>query len=126
MTVSNTTNRGEWRDMLKAVPAKNSAAQVVKDTKEAVSVSVKNKKPSYMFPPISWFVPYKPLITIELDAIGSKLWHCCDGKTSVEDICDIFSQNYGLSFHEAKTAVTDYLRKLIQRGILAIILQEKQ
>ena len=114
----------EWRSMLAATPVRNEAAKVVKDEQETVSVSVRNKKPGYRIPPISWFVPYKPVITIELDGPGAKLWHCCDGNHTVEQICDIFSRDYKLTFHEAKTAVTDYLSKLIQRGVLAIILQE--
>ncbi len=116
----------EWRAMLKAVPVKNTAAKVVGESDKAVSVQVKNKKPGYRIPPISWFVPYKPTITIELDELGSRLWRCCDGEHDVEQICDAFSEEYGLSFHEAKTAVTDYLGKLIQRGVLAITMQEQR
>ena len=116
----------EWRSMLAAIPVRNEAATVVKDEEDAVSVSVRNKKPGYRVPPISWFVPYKPVITIELDGLGAKLWHCCDGEHTVEQICDIFSKEYGLTFHEAKTAVTDYLKRLIQRGVLAIILDDQE
>ena len=112
----------EWRSMLAATPVRNEAATVEKDTEDAVSVSVRNKKPGYRSPPISWFVPYKPVITIELDGLGSKLWHLCDGEHTVEQICDIFSKEYNLTFHEAKTAVTDYLKRLIQRGVLAIMM----
>lgn len=115
----------EWRSMLKAVPVRNSAAKVLSESGESVSVQVKNKKPGYRIPPISWFVPYKPTITIELDELGTRLWRCCDGVRNVEAICDTFSTEYGLSFHEAKTAVTDYLGKLIQRGVLAITMQER-
>ena len=113
----------EWRSMLAATPVRNEAATVEKDEEEAVSVSVRNKKPGYRFPPISWIVPYKPVITIELDGPGARLWHLCDGDHTVEQICDAFSKEYGLTFHEAKTAVTDYLKKLIQRGVLAIMMQ---
>jgi len=116
----------EWRSMLKAVPVRNSAAKVLSESDASVSVQVKNRKPGYRIPPISWFVPYKPTITIELDELGTKLWHCCDGSRDVEAICDAFSEEYGLSFHEAKTAVTDYLGKLIQRGVLAITMQEQK
>ena len=112
----------EWRSMLAATPVRNEAATVVKDEADAVSVSVRNQKPGYRIPPISWFVPYKPVITIELDGPGARLWHLCDGDHTVEQICDIFSGEYGLTFHEAKTAVTDYLKKLIQRGVLAIMM----
>ena len=116
----------QWRSMLRAVPVRNSAAKVLEETEKAVSVQVKNRKPGYRIPPISWFVPYKPTITIELDELGTRLWHLCDGDRNVEQICDAFSDEYGLSFHEAKTAVTDYLGKLIQRGVLAITMQEQK
>ena len=122
MKATSAQQYAEWRSMLAATSVRNEAATVVKDEENAVSVSVRNKKPGYRVPPISWFVPYKPVITIELDGLGARLWHCCDGNHTVEQICDIFSREYGLTFHEAKTAVTDYLKKLIQRGVLAIVM----
>lgn len=124
MKARDVQGRTEWRSMLAATPVRNVAAKVEKASESEVSVSVRNKKPGYRVPPISWIVPYKPVITIELEGPGAKLWHCCDGNHTVEQICDIFSRDYKLTFHEAKTAVTDYLKKLIQRGVLAIILQE--
>lgn len=121
-----TNTRGDWKAMLWAVPIRNTAAEIVKDEAASVSVTVANRRPAYMIPPVTWFVPYKKRVTIELDGMGARLWHCCDGVATVENICDTFSKEYGLSFHEAKTAVTEYLGKLIQRGILAIILEGKQ
>lgn len=87
-----------------------------------MTVVVKTRKPNYIIPPISWFVPYRPEREITLDAIGSRLWRWCDGQRTVEDVIDLFKDAYDLSFHEARAAVVDYLRQLIQRGILAVMM----
>lgn len=113
----------DWRRMLAAVPTHNSAANV-QEHDDCVAVIIKNVRPGYMVPPISWFVPFKPQKVFRLDPIGTFLWKLCDGKRSVEDIIDCFKDEYDLTFHEAKTAVTDYLKKLVQRGVLAIIMKD--
>lgn len=116
-----TTQESNWRRMLAAVPEQNTAAQVSRHG-DCVTISIRNVKPSYMVPPISWFVPFKERKVITLDPLGTKLWQLCDGKRSVEDIIDIFRADYELTFHEAKTCVTDYLKQLVQRGALAVVL----
>ena len=59
-----------------------------------------------------------------LDGIGAGLWSKCDGTNTVEMLCDMFAREHGLSFHEARTAVTGYLGKLVQRGVLAMAVKE--
>lgn len=113
---------GDWRAMLAAHPVRNTAAAVREKGENTVTVVVKTRKPNYIIPPISWFVPYRPEREITLDAIGSRLWRWCDGQRTVEDVIDLFKDAYDLSFHEARAAVVDYLRQLIQRGILAVMM----
>ena len=57
---------------------------------------------------------------LELDRLGSRVWEFCDDRRTVEEIVDAFADRYGLTFHEARAAVTGYLKMLIQRGALAI------
>lgn len=109
--------------MLSAIPNHNTAAKVV-EKNGCVKVIIKNIRPAYLVPPISWFVPYKPQREITLDPLGTYLWKLCDGKKTVENLIDQFKDEYELTFHEAKTCVTDYLRKLVQRGILAVVLDQ--
>lgn len=116
--------RQDWRTMLRAKPIHNSAATVRQNDENQLIVVVKTQKPGYMFPPISWFVPYNPQREVILDGVGKQLWHWCDGQRSVENIIDLFKDCYQLSFHEAKTGVTDYFKKLVQRGVLAVIMEQ--
>lgn len=114
----------DWRAMLAACPVRNAAATVRENGENGVTVVVKTRKPNYIIPPISWLVPYHTEREISLDAIGSRIWRWCDGQRTVEDVIDLFQDSYAVSFHEARAAVVDYLRRLIQRGVLAVMLSE--
>ncbi len=125
MTKNLPQSTADWRPMLLAVPLRNTAVQVARDDGALVSLKVKNRKPGYLVPPISWMVPFKPYRTIELDALGTSLWRQCDGKRTVEDLCDWFAERHRLTFHEARSAVTGYLSQLVKRGILAIAMNDQ-
>ena len=115
--------KADWISMLKAVPVKNSAAEI-HETASGLSVRVFNRKNDSRFFLLRWIVPYNPYRTIQLDAIGAAIWHLCDGKRTIEELCDLFAKEYRLSFHEARSGLTDYLSKLIRSGVLAISLQD--
>lgn len=115
-----------WKQMLQAVMTHNLAADTQLNQEGRLVITVKNRKPAYMVPPISWFVHYSPTRQITLDKIGTDIWKWCDGKNTVEAIVDNFKDVHKLTFHEARASVVDYLKKLIQRGIVAVIIQEKK
>lgn len=108
--------------MLQAIPVKNAAAEIT-ETSSGISARIFNKKNDSRFFLLRWIVPYKPYRTIQLDSIGSYIWRLCDGKHTVENLCDIFAQDYKLTFHEARSGLTDYISKLIKSGVLAISIQ---
>lgn len=110
--------------MLSAKPVRNAAAATKETDENHLTVVVKTIKPGYMFPPISWFVPYNPQREVILDAVGTQLWRWCDGQHNVEEIIDLFKDKYQLSFHEAKTGVTEYFKRLVQRGVLAVVMDK--
>lgn len=109
-----------WGGMMKACPWRNESAVATDHGGETVSVRVKLRRPSFMKPPLSWIVPFRPERTLELDRLGTQVWRLCDGRRDVGKIADEFSARYGLTFHEARVAVTAYLKRLIQHGVLAI------
>jgi len=111
---------GTWRQMLEARPVRNSAAEVLSEEADTLSIEVKMKKPRPLFPPLSWFVRPKTTRTIRLDRLGSQVWELCDGERTVEEVVDEFARRYRLTFHEARASVTAYLRLLVQRGVLAM------
>jgi hypothetical protein len=112
--------------MLEANPIRNISAIVTANADDTVTVKVKRKRPKYLVPPLSWILIFRPYRTTDLDRLGSAVWKLCDGKTDVEAIVDGFAEQYDLTFHEARVSVTGYLKDLIQRGIMAIAIEEQK
>ena len=123
MSDSATNVRFDWRPMLRAKPVHNVAAEIRDRGDGIITVIVRNKKPAYQVPPISWFVPFNPKREFTLDPVGTQVWKWCDGENTVERIIELFMERYGLTFHEARTGVTDYLRTLMKRGVIAAIME---
>jgi hypothetical protein len=116
---------GSWKRMMSARPVHNVAARVAEEDDGAVAVYVKTVQPWYMIPPVSWIVPHRPERKMVLDNLGSQVWRWCDGDRTVEGIIDAFAEKYALTFHEARVAVTDYVKSLVKRGALAVAMSEK-
>ena len=108
-----------WKQMLAATPLRNTAARAIENGDE-LRIEVPTKKPRWFVPPISWVVPLRPTRTVRLDRVGATVWRQCDGERTVEELVGDFARQYNLTFHEARVAVTSYLRQLVQRGALAI------
>lgn len=116
---------GQWCVALRAKPVRNTAARVVEKSENSVTVYVKKQRPAWLVPPVSWIVPFRPERQVTLDRLGTEVWRFCDGKRTVEEIADIFGGRYRLTFHESRTAVSGYLKALVQRGVLAMVMQEE-
>ncbi len=113
-----------WRDMLEAIPVRNEAVGA-KESSQRVQLKIVKKRPRFLVPPLSWIISPRLHKTLELDRIGSEIFRLCDGCRRVEQIVDAFGQAHGLSFHEARAAVTDYLRILVQKGVLVMARVQK-
>ena len=124
MTQPSRKGQADWRSMLMARPLHNAKARVERDARGGLFVYVHAVRPRYLVPPISWVVPFRNERRVCLDRLGIRVWELCDGKRTVEDVIDAFVGNYGLTFHEARVAVTSYIRTLVQRGVLAVELRE--
>jgi len=105
--------------MLEAVPEKNLAVDYEKK-ENCIVITVHKKKPKWLFFPFSWLFRVKLKKKVMLDSIGTEIWQLCDGINTVEKIVTIISEKYELTFHESRVAVTEYLKMLIERGIVAI------
>jgi len=66
-------------------------------------------------------MPQRVERTLELDALGIDVLDRCDGKTAVRDIITALAEVHQLDSIEAEKAVTTFLRMLIQRGIVAMV-----
>lgn len=103
---------------------RNAAAGVAEAPAGGLGLSVATRRPRWLVPPLSWVVPLKPTRTLRLDPLGAQVWMLCDGERTVEAIVDEFARRHGLSFHEARVAVTGYLSQLVQRGALAMAMEQ--
>lgn len=107
--------------LLTAVPHANKAMEIKSRSDGGVLASVPMQRPRMLVPPFSWILPYSSHRRVELDALGASVLNMCDGKTTVESIIETFSVRHRLSFRESQLAVTQFLRQLVQRGIVAIV-----
>ncbi len=57
---------------------------------------------------------------VQLDALGTAVWHLVDGRRSVTQIIEKFSEIYKLHPREAEVSVTQFLRSLGQRGLIGM------
>ncbi len=102
---------------------RNVAAEAVSDAGGDLKIAVATRRPRWLVPPLSWLVPFKPQRTVRLDNLGGEVWRLCDGERTVEAIIVEFAARHGLTFHEARVAVTGYLSQLVQRGVLAVAIR---
>lgn len=114
-----------WRPMLEARPVRNAAAATTARDDDALSIAVRTRKPSWLVAPLSWIVPLRPTRAVHLDRLGTQVWRLCDGERTVEQVVDAFAERHSLTFHEARVAVTGYLSSLVQRGAMAIVMDDE-
>ena len=106
--------------LLASVPHVNAKAEV-KAVREGVIVSVPVRRPKWLIPPISWVLPWSGHRRVQLDGAGRAVLELCDGRRNVEEVIETFAQEHKLSFRESQLAVTQFLRELLQRGIVALV-----
>ena len=116
--------KASWRRMLQARPARNVATTIHRHDDRELRITVRKRKPAYLVPPLTWAIRPKLQRTIVLDPLGIEIWDLCDANRTVENIIDEFSDRHKLTFHEARVAVTEHLKTLVQRGALAVVEQE--
>ncbi len=117
------TPRVPWAGMLNSRPVRNDAAEV-NTTEKGLTITVDNKRPWFLFPPISWILRIPKKRSFALDDLGLSVWEWCDGETSVENIAERFAEKNELTFHEARVMVGSYLRLLSRRGAVVIVVTD--
>ena len=58
--------------------------------------------------------------TFEFDSLGREVYAACDGRTSVAELIRSFAARRRVSEPEAELSVTQYLRTLMTRGLVAM------
>ena len=57
---------------------------------------------------------------LQLDTLGSSVWDLLDGKRSVRQLIQIFTETHQLQPREAEVAVTQFIRELGRRGLIGL------
>jgi hypothetical protein len=109
-----------WATTMAARPHRNLHVGMSVQRDGSLVLDLERRKIAWLVPPISWVIRPRPRQEIQLDALGASVWQACDGQRTVAQVVDHFASTERLSFHEARVAVTQYLRSLIQKGALAI------
>jgi hypothetical protein len=119
-------NAGSPANFLQAVPHVNQAMETHYRSDGSMVVSIPIRRPRYLVPPLSWILPFSPYRRVELEPVGSGVLGLCDGRRTVEAIIEQFASENRLSFREGQLAVTQFLRQLMQRGVVAVVGKEKE
>ena len=106
---------------LAAVPMVNHAATRTATPTGGTLVEVPIPRPRFLVPPISWILPFSGHRRIELDKLGTAVLQLCDGRRSVERIIEKFAADHKLTFRESQLSVTQFLRMLTERGVIAVV-----
>lgn len=59
-------------------------------------------------------------IRVRLDEKGSYIWHLCDGKHSIKDICRKVDERYKEAIEPVGPRVTRFLTLLLQRNLIRL------
>lgn len=112
-------------NFLRAVPHVNQAMEMHHRSDGSTLVSVPISRPKFLVPPLSWILPFSRYRRVDLEPVGAGVLKMCDGRRTVEAIIEEFAAGHKLSFREAQLAITQFLRQLMQRGLIAIVGQDK-
>jgi hypothetical protein len=73
---------------------------------------------------VSRFFKLPPYRRVALDELGSFVIQRCDGEHTVRDIVDKFSEEFKLNKREAEISMTDFIKTLAGRHIIALVIDE--
>jgi len=114
--------RIDLEQLLDAIPTTNAAVRVERQG-DAVVLFVPIRRRFWMGPPFSWLLPFRKERGFALDALGAEVFSACDGERTLEQIIEGFAGRHRLRFHEARLAVTQFLRSLSERNLVAVVVR---
>jgi len=107
-------------DLLKAIPLRNSAAKF-EELSDGVLVTIPMARRWLFRAPLTWILKLNPNKRIQLDAMGAWVLSRCDGRSRIEDVIEQVMEHYKLSFQEARAAVLQFMKMLVERGVVAVV-----
>lgn len=104
----------------KPVSAKIEKREPLSDGGERVTVKLRSTGTQ------RWLLRAPEFVTrqYELDKVGVQVLAMCDGQKSVRYIVKKFAKEYRIDEHEAEKAVVTFLRTLIRKGLILIVVPD--
>ena len=109
--------------LLDAVPTLNQAVRAERRGASLI-LWIPIQRRWWMRGPLGWFLPFRREKGVELDALGQQVWEACDGQRRMEEIIEGFAHHHQLRFHEARLCVTQFVRSLLQRNLVVLVVPE--
>lgn len=110
-------------DLYRAVPTRNLDAST-RPAGDGLVVEVPLKKPAGVWRILSLFVSMPSRHRMFVDKLGAALLDECDGNKNVRDIITGFAEQHRLSFLESRELIMIYLKKLIEKGVVAVMVKQ--
>jgi hypothetical protein len=99
----------------------NSGVRVVRDADGVVTLYVPFRASPLVEKLCRWFKVPPSDAKFELDEIGTFVWDSCDGTVPIHGMVERLATRYKLSRKEAEASLTIFLRNLVRRGLIAIV-----
>lgn len=110
-------------ELYRAVPVQNESA-TRRPVKHGLVLEIPLRKPEGRWSILTWFVPLSSDRRVYLDELGRNVFENCDGNSNVRTIIYEFADRYRLTFHESRLSIMAFLKSLIQRGAIAVVLKQ--
>lgn len=106
------------RRALESLPVRNQAVEWKNEGEQTTIVLRRREDWVGRLLSLAFVVPRER--KIELDQAGSYVWQQLDGQHTVSDLAEGLARKYKLNRKEAEVSLTDFLRKLGKRKLIAI------
>jgi hypothetical protein len=62
---------------------------------------------------------------VELDAIGAAIYREFDGERTLGELIDEHAQRWKLSFYESRAMILEFIRRLVRRNLIYMMIPDK-
>ena len=108
------------RQSLEGVPVFHESVTQVEDEESITTIKMIVPKGHTFF---DRFRPPAMERSYELDEFGTFIVHQIDGERTVLDIVIVFEQRYGMNHREAELGVVAFLKMLMKREVLSVVVK---
>lgn len=104
---------------------RNSGVRVVRDAEGVATLYVPFRASKLVETMCRWFRVPPSEARFELDEVGTFVWDMCDGTLPIREMVEQLSGRYKLSRKEAEASLTIFLRNLVRRGLILIVVPKE-